>query len=74
VGFTVLRKKSLLPVDSGPQRLKPDLLSINYVRPKGRTLQKLGRNPGLKSETWATHLAFVRANKSRALNSVFSQR
>jgi hypothetical protein len=30
-----------LPVARGPQRLKPDLLSIHYVRPKGRTLQKL---------------------------------
>jgi len=35
-----LRKKSPLPVDRGPQRLKPDLFSINYVRPKGRTLQQ----------------------------------
>jgi hypothetical protein len=31
----------LLRVDCGPQRLKPNLLSINYVRPEGRTLQKL---------------------------------
>jgi hypothetical protein len=37
-----LRKKSLLPGDRGPQPLKPDLFSINYVRPEGRTLQKLG--------------------------------
>ncbi len=33
-------EKSLLPVDRGPQRLKPDLFSINYVRPKGHTLQQ----------------------------------
>jgi hypothetical protein len=39
-GIESLQKKSRLRVDSGPQRLKPDLFSINYVRPKGRTLQK----------------------------------
>ena len=33
-------RKSPLPVDRGPQRLKPDLIAINYVRPKGRTLQQ----------------------------------
>ena len=35
-----LRKKSLLRIESGPQRLKPDLFSISYVRAKARTLQK----------------------------------
>jgi hypothetical protein len=34
-----LRKKSLLRVDSGPQRLKPSLFSGRYVRAKARTLQ-----------------------------------
>jgi hypothetical protein len=29
-----------LRVNCGPQRLKPNLFSINYVRPEGRTLQK----------------------------------
>jgi hypothetical protein len=38
-GLYRLRKKSLLRVDSGPQRLKPDLFSIRYVRAKARTLQ-----------------------------------
>jgi hypothetical protein len=40
-GLNGLRKKSMLPIDCRPQRLKPVLFSINYVRPKGRTLQKL---------------------------------
>jgi hypothetical protein len=35
-----MRKKSLLPVDHGPQQLKPAWFLINYVRPEGRTLQK----------------------------------
>jgi hypothetical protein len=33
-------KKSLLGVESGPQRLKPDLFSTIYVRAEARTLQK----------------------------------
>jgi hypothetical protein len=39
-GLKRLRKKSLLRIESGPQRLKPDLFSISYVRAKARTLQK----------------------------------
>ena len=35
-----LRKKSRLRIESGPQRLKPDLFSIGYVRAKARTLQQ----------------------------------
>jgi hypothetical protein len=34
-------EESLLRIESGPQRLKPDLFSISYVRAKARTLQKL---------------------------------
>jgi hypothetical protein len=36
----MLRKKSLLRIESGPQRLKPDLFSISYVRAEARTLQQ----------------------------------
>jgi hypothetical protein len=39
-GLKRLRKKSLLRIESGPQRLKPDLFSISYVRAKARTLQQ----------------------------------
>jgi hypothetical protein len=39
-GLQRLRKKSLLRVESGPQRLKPDLFLISYVRAKARTLQQ----------------------------------
>src|SRR5277367_5731464 len=35
-----MRKKSLLRIESCPQRLKPDLFSISYVRAEARTLQK----------------------------------
>jgi hypothetical protein len=40
MGYSRLQKNSLLRADSGPQRLKPDLFSINYVRAKARTLQQ----------------------------------
>jgi hypothetical protein len=33
-------EKSLLRIESGPQRLKPDLFSISSVQAKARTLQK----------------------------------
>jgi hypothetical protein len=42
------RKKSLLRVEGGPQRLKPDLFSTGYVRAKARTLQPSTINPEFK--------------------------
>jgi hypothetical protein len=39
-GLKRLRKKSLLRIESCPQRLKPDLFSISYVRAEARTLQQ----------------------------------
>jgi len=39
-GMERLRKKLLLRIESDPQRLKPDLFSISYVRAKARNLQK----------------------------------
>jgi hypothetical protein len=41
-GLNRLRKKSLLRLDRGPQRLKPDLFSNRYVRANARTLQRPG--------------------------------
>jgi hypothetical protein len=39
-GLNRQRKQSLLRIESGPQRLKPDSFQSIYVRPEGRTLQK----------------------------------
>ena len=64
-GLKRLRKKPLLRIESGPQRLKPDLFSISYVRAKARTLQK---PYGLKPDLFS--ISYVRA-KARTLQKPY---
>jgi hypothetical protein len=49
-------EKSLLRIESGPQRLKPDLFSISYVRAEARTLQQQSFSAACKARPFLGRL------------------